>query len=78
MKDEALAAGTRSGDLPSRPDVQSLFHRLNDQLGVVLARAELLQARAGSESDRRQAEAIVGSTLSALATIRELRLAAQP
>ena len=29
---------------PSSPDLARLFHRLNNQLGVILANAELLEA----------------------------------
>ncbi len=34
------------------PDVQLLFHRLNNQLGIILAHAELLEAKASEHSAR--------------------------
>ena len=35
---------SRDADSPSNLDLQALFHRLNNQLGVLLAQAELLEA----------------------------------
>jgi hypothetical protein len=55
------------------PEVQLLFHRLNNQLGIILAHAELLEAKAADESDRARAAQIVSSALDAMTTAREIR-----
>jgi hypothetical protein len=54
-------------------DLTALFHRLNNQLGVILAHAELLQARTGDEQSRTRAAEVVRGALDALATTREIR-----
>jgi hypothetical protein len=63
--------GSRSMDQP--PEVRALFHRLNNELGIILAHAELLETKASGESDRTRAAQIVTSVLDALSTARELR-----
>jgi hypothetical protein len=55
--------------------LQELFHRLNNQLGAVLAHAELLESRAVDDVNRSGAAQVVSSVLSALTTVREIRLA---
>lgn len=59
-------------DSQSGLDVQALFHRLNNQLGVLLAQAELLEAKA-ADANRVRAAQMVSSTLAALGTVREIR-----
>ena len=56
------------------PDVGLLFHRLNNQLGIILANAELLEAKAGDEMSRARASQVVASVQDAMATAREIRL----
>jgi hypothetical protein len=51
-----------------------LFHRLNNQLGIILANAELLEAKAADEMSRARAAQVVASVLDAMATAREIRL----
>jgi hypothetical protein len=58
-------------DEPS--DLQLLFHRLNNQLGVILAHAELLEAKSGDDASRARASLIVAGTLDAMRTAREIR-----
>ena len=62
-------------DADSQPglDLQELFHRLNNQLGVLLAQAELLEAKAADDANRVRAAQMVSSTLAALGTVREIR-----
>ena len=55
------------------PDLRLLFHRLNNQLGIVLANAELLESKATDPAARARASQIVASALDAMATARELR-----
>jgi hypothetical protein len=55
-------------------DLGLLFHRLNNQLGIILANAELLEAKAANEMTRARASQVVASVLEAMATAREIRL----
>jgi hypothetical protein len=68
------AADNRSrttGDEPG--DLGLLFHRLNNQLGIILANAELLEAKSTDEMGRARASQVVASVLDAMATAREIR-----
>ena len=56
------------------PDLGLLFHRLNNQLGIILANAELLEAKLKDEGSRARASQIVSGALDALSTVREIRL----
>jgi hypothetical protein len=67
------AAGVDAGESSSRSALQALFHRLNNQLGIVLAHAELLEAKAADRADRVRAEHVVMSALAAMGTVREIR-----
>jgi hypothetical protein len=55
-------------------DLGLLFHRLNNQLGIILANAELLEAKLAEEPARVRASQVVSSALQAMATAREIRL----
>jgi hypothetical protein len=55
------------------PDLRLLFHRLNNQLGIILAHAELLEAKAGDDANRARASQVVSSTLEAMGTAKEIR-----
>ena len=55
-------------------DLGLLFHRLNNQLGIILANAELLEAKSGDEMGRARAAQVVASVLDAMTTAREIRL----
>ena len=50
-----------------------LFHRLNNQLGVILANAELLEARLTEDAQRARAGQVVSGTLEAISAIQDLR-----
>jgi hypothetical protein len=65
--------GGPGGDAPQGQDLQALFHRLNNQLGIVLAHAELLEAKAADAANRERAAQIVASALAALGAVREIR-----
>ena len=54
-------------------DLRSLFHRLNNQLGIILAHAELLEAKAPDDLARARAAQVVSSVLEAMGTAREIR-----
>lgn len=55
------------------PELQTLFHRLNNQLGIVLARAEMLEVKALDAADRARAGQIVTSVLDALGTVKAIQ-----
>jgi len=55
------------------PDLGQLFHRLNNQLGIILANAELIEAKAGDEVMRARASQVVTSVLEAIGTTQDLR-----
>ena len=59
-------------------DLQALFHRLNNQLGILLAHAELLEAKATDDAHRVRAAQVVSSTLAAMGTVREIRQRTEP
>jgi hypothetical protein len=58
------------------PELRLLFHRLNNQLGIILAHAELLESKAVDEMNRARASQVVSSALEAMATAKEIRRAA--
>ena len=70
------AAGHRTSGQPvnDTPDLGLLFHRLNNQLGIILANAELLEAKSADDMGRARAAQVVASVLEAMATAREIRI----
>ncbi len=54
-------------------DLRLLFHRLNNQLGIILSHAELLEAKAADEMSRSRAAQVVTSVLEAMGTTKEIR-----
>jgi two-component sensor histidine kinase len=54
-------------------ELRLLFHRLNNQLGIILAHAELLEAKAADEPTRTRAAQVVAGALEAMATAKEIR-----
>jgi hypothetical protein len=55
------------------PELRLLFHRLNNQLGIILAHAELLESKVADPSNRARATQVVASALEAMTTVRDLR-----
>jgi hypothetical protein len=55
------------------PELRLLFHRLNNQLGIILAHAELLESKAADEMSRARAAQVVSSVLEAMGTAKEIR-----
>ena len=60
------------------PQLCLLFHQLNNQLGIVLAHAELLEAKALDVTHRARAEQVVKSVLDAMGTAKEIRRRSEP
>ena len=50
-----------------------LFHQLNNQLGIILAHAELLESKAADDMNRARAAQVVSSALDAMGTAKEIR-----
>ena len=63
----------RGRAVDDRPDLRLLFHRLNNQLGIILAHAELLESKAADEMSRARASQVVTSALEAMGTVRDIR-----
>jgi hypothetical protein len=55
------------------PDLSQIFHRLNNQLGVILANAELLEARLTDDMHRARAGQVVSGALDAILAVQDLR-----
>ena len=60
-------------DVTDTPELQLLFHRLNNQLGIILAHAELLESKVPDAPSRARASQVVASALEAMATVKDLR-----
>jgi hypothetical protein len=58
-------------DQPS--ELRLLFHRLNNQLGIILSHAELLEAKSADEMNRLRAAQVIASVMDAMGTAREIR-----
>ena len=69
----AADPGSLRRSVDDAPDLGLLFHRLNNQLGIILANAELLEAKTSDEMGRARASQVVASVLDAMATAREIR-----
>jgi hypothetical protein len=55
------------------PEVISLFHRLNNQLGVILANSELLENKLSDETHRIRAAQVVSGALEAIGIVQHLK-----
>jgi len=70
--------GPEADEWQQERELRALFHRLNNQLGIVLAHAELLEAKASDVVKRDRASQIVSGALAALGTVREIRQRTEP
>ena len=69
-----IPSDVRAGrDVIDSPELRLLFHRLNNQLGIVLAHAELLESKVTDAPCRARASQVVASALEAMVTVRDLR-----
>ena len=60
------------------PELRLLFHRLNNQLGIILAHAELLESKSADDIHRARAAQVVNSALEAMGTAKEIRRITNP
>ena len=61
------------GPMEESPELRTLFHRLNNQLGIILAHAELLESKAADAQHKARAAQVVASALEAMGTAKEIR-----
>jgi hypothetical protein len=54
-------------------DLSDLFHRLNNELGIILSHAELLEAKCDQDKNRSRAAQVVSAALEAMGTARQIR-----
>jgi hypothetical protein len=66
-----ISEGVRAAEMDT--DLRMLFHRLNNELGIILAHAELLEAKSGDDVSRTRAAQVVTSVLDAMGTAKEIR-----
>lgn len=59
-------------------ELTQLFHTLNNQLGIILSHAELIEAKAQDDAQKARAAQVVTATLEALATARQIRVTIEP
>ena len=59
--------------LDVNPQLRQLFHQLNNQLGIILAHAELLELKVNDDVNRSRASQVVSSVMDAMSTTREIR-----
>ena len=82
----SLPGSHSGGPDPGRPangpaidgDLRLLFHRLNNQLGIILAHAELLEAKSADDLNRARAAQLVSSALDAMGTAKSIRQITEP
>jgi hypothetical protein len=67
------AVNSLRGSADEPADIGLLFHRLNNQLGIILANAELLEAKSADDMGRARAAQVIASVLDAMTTAREIR-----
>jgi hypothetical protein len=72
------SSAPRPAEAKSQADLAKLFHRLNNQLGVILANAELLESKLTDETQRSRASQISAGTIEAISAVQEIRSIVEP
>jgi hypothetical protein len=67
-----------AGIADTEADLRVLFHRLNNQLGTILAQAEMLETRATDGASRARATQLISSARAASTTARAIRQSIEP
>jgi hypothetical protein len=62
------------GAMEQPQELRQLFHQLNNQLGIILAHAELMEKKAADEMSRARATQVVSSVLDAMGTAKQIRI----
>ena len=78
MSAPALPANVETGTAPLTAELRVLIHRLNNQLGIILAHAELLEITSRDDVYRARATQIVATALEAMGTSREIAQRSDP
>ena len=68
-----VLSGAGLTPVESSSEMRLLFHQLNNQLGIILAHAELLEVKVADEGHRARASQVVSSVMDAMSTAREIR-----
>ena len=71
MNVQTRKVGANPSDVES--ELRTLFHRLNNQLGIILAHAEMLESKATNDIEHVRASQVVASVLDAMGTARSIR-----
>lgn len=67
------STGAGPAEAQGTPALTDLFHRLNNQLGVILAHGELVETKVDDESIKARAALIVQSAMAAIESVRAIR-----
>ena len=73
MNYSTIGSPMETGPQARSTDLRGLFHELNNKLGVILAHAELLEAKAPDAVQRARAAHVVTATLDAMTVARSIR-----
>ncbi|HEY3382661.1 MAG TPA: hypothetical protein VGK32_12880 [Vicinamibacterales bacterium] len=66
-------AAVETVNINNKKELGELFHRLNNELGIILSHAELLETKCAEEMNRSRASQVVAAALEAMGTAREIR-----
>lgn len=73
MNYSTLVTPIETGPQARTADLRGLFHELSNQLSVILAHAELIEAKAPGDAERARASHVVISALEAMTVTRSIR-----
>lgn len=73
MNYSTIGSPMETGPQARSADLRGLFHELNNQLSVILAHAELMEAKAADTAQRARAAQVVTAALEAMSVTRSIR-----